>query len=89
MPSKCLIWQKITDINVIDIIDYEENDYLILILDNEKRRKQEKIDNSPISEKNDLEIKSTIKNQCPGCYPIFQQNQLGHVGQNGCLGDFY
>jgi hypothetical protein len=72
------------DINVVDIIDYDENDYLILILDNDKRRKQEK-SYIPIIP----EIKSTIKNICPGCYPIFQQNQLGHIGQNGCLGDFY
>jgi len=24
---------------------------------------------------------------CPGCFPIFQENQLGHYGPNGCLGD--
>lgn len=81
--------QRITDINVINIKDYEENDYLILILDNEKRRKQEKIDNSPISQKHNLEIESTIKSQCQGCYPVFQENQLGHIGVNGCLGNFY
>lgn len=34
-------------------------------------------------------VKFNINTKCPGCYPIFQQNQLGHVGQNGCLGDFY
>jgi hypothetical protein len=33
-------------------------------------------------------IKYKINNKCPGCYPIFQQNQLGHVGPNGCLGDY-
>jgi hypothetical protein len=80
--------QRLDYINVIDILDYKENDYLVLILDNEKRRKQEKSDNFLISEKNDLEIKSTIKNLCPGCYPIYQQNQLGHVGPDGCLGNF-
>jgi hypothetical protein len=76
--------QRVSDIKVVNILDYEENDYLILILDNEKRRKQEKIDISSISE-----IKSIIKNTCTGCYPIFQQNQLGHIGPGGCLGDFY
>jgi hypothetical protein len=76
--------QKVSDIKVVNILDYKDNDYLILILDNEKRRKQEKFDSSLISE-----IKETIKNTCPGCYPIFQQNQLGHVGLNGCLGDYY
>lgn len=25
--------------------------------------------------------------KCPGCYPVFQPNQLGHIGPNGCLGD--
>ena len=75
--------QRLNDINVVDILDYEENDYLILILDNEKRRKQEKFDNSLVSE-----IKLPIKNICPGCHPIFQQNQLGHVGPYGCLGDY-
>jgi hypothetical protein len=29
------------------------------------------------------------KSKCPGCYPIFQENQLGHIGLNGCLGDEY
>jgi hypothetical protein len=37
--------QKLDDINVVDILDYKDNNYLILILDNEKRRKQEKFDN--------------------------------------------
>ena len=27
------------------------------------------------------------KKKCPGCHPIFQPNQLAHVGPNGCLGD--
>tara|TARA_A100001035_G_C27785614_1_gene504183 strand:+ start:1463 stop:1975 length:513 start_codon:yes stop_codon:yes gene_type:complete len=27
------------------------------------------------------------KNKCPGCYPIFQPNQLAHIGPYGCLGD--
>jgi hypothetical protein len=26
-------------------------------------------------------------NHCSGCYPIFQPNQMAHVGPNGCLGD--
>jgi hypothetical protein len=36
----------------------------------------------------DDNIKYEINNKCPGCYPIFQPNQLGHVGPNGCLGDY-
>lgn len=31
--------------------------------------------------------KNMKKNKCPGCYPIFQPNQLAHVGLYGCLGD--
>jgi len=27
------------------------------------------------------------KKLCPGCYPYFQANQLGHIGKYGCLGD--
>ena len=27
--------------------------------------------------------------KCPGCYPVFQDNQEGHIGPNGCLGDLY
>ena len=27
--------------------------------------------------------------RCPGCYPIYQNNQLGHVGPYGCLGDYF
>ena len=34
--------------------------------------------------------KSKKKNfKCPGCYPIFQENQLGHIGVYGCLGNEY
>ena len=36
----------------------------------------------------DDNIEHEINNKCPGCYPIFQPNQLGHVGPNGCLGDY-
>ena len=28
-------------------------------------------------------------NRCKGCYPIFQPNQEGHIGEYGCLGDYY
>jgi len=26
--------------------------------------------------------------KCPGCFPIYQANQEGHMGSDGCLGDF-
>jgi hypothetical protein len=26
--------------------------------------------------------------KCKGCYPIFQPNQEGHIGENGCLEDY-
>lgn len=26
--------------------------------------------------------------RCPGCFPVFQFNQLGHIGKYGCLGDY-
>ena len=26
--------------------------------------------------------------KCPGCDPIFQPNQLGHIGPCGCLGEY-
>jgi len=28
-------------------------------------------------------------NKCKGCYPIFQPNQEGHIGEYGCLGNNY
>jgi hypothetical protein len=28
-------------------------------------------------------------NRCNGCYPVFQPNQEGHIGEYGCLGDYY
>jgi len=28
-----------------------------------------------------------VRFQCPGCFPIFQENQLGHIGPHGCLGN--
>ena len=40
-------------------------------------------DNEPSKKR----IKKTDIPKCPGCYPIFQLNQLGHIGPNGCLGD--
>jgi hypothetical protein len=27
-------------------------------------------------------------NKCNGCYPIFQENQEGHIGEYGCLEDY-
>lgn len=27
-------------------------------------------------------------NECEGCYPLFQENQMAHCGKNGCLVDF-
>ena len=27
------------------------------------------------------------KKLCRGCHPYFQENQLGHIGKYGCLGD--
>lgn len=42
--------------------------------------------NSVIAE-NDTEDTPKKKPVCPGCFPIFQENQLGHYGPNGCLGD--
>ena len=29
---------------------------------------------------------SKYVSMCPGCFPIFQPNQMAHVGYNGCLG---
>ena len=43
------------------------------------------IDKKEIVIKSDDKIIS--KPVCPGCFPIFQENQLGHYGPNGCLGD--
>ena len=45
-----------------------------------------KIHNKIIEKKNKIEKK--IK-YCQGCFPIFQPNQLAHIGHNGCLGDEY
>ena len=42
--------------------------------------------NSVIAE-NDTKDTPKKKPVCPGCFPIFQENQLGHYGPNGCLGD--
>ena len=28
-------------------------------------------------------------NRCKGCYPVFQPNQEGHIGEYGCLEDYY
>jgi hypothetical protein len=59
-------------------------------LENQERTKflQEKTSSEFSEEIKYDNIKYKINNKCPGCYPIFQQNQLGHVGPNGCLGDY-
>jgi len=41
-----------------------------------------------INEQPNKRIKIEIP-KCPGCYPVFQPNQLGHIGPDGCLGDEY
>lgn len=40
-------------------------------------------------QKAETETETKTETKCPGCYPIFQENQLGHVGPHGCLGDEY
>jgi hypothetical protein len=32
-------------------------------------------------------VKNNDTNKCPGCHPILQNNQIAHMGSNGCLGD--
>ena len=45
--------------------------------------------NSPSQDDRIIKKRKIEKSKCPGCYPIFQENQLGHIGPNGCLGDDY
>jgi len=35
----------------------------------------------------DDDCKSKSKSNCPGCEPRFQENQLAHIGPNGCLNE--
>jgi len=59
---------------------------------------ENRIDNETINEEidepsiNSEEVHDRSKrkreNMCPGCEPIFQPNQLAHIGSNGCLGDY-
>jgi hypothetical protein len=64
-----------------------------------KKENKDKIDEKIVEKNNDPPLKRTRRNSvvaendtqikpvCPGCFPIFQENQLGHYGPNGCLGD--
>jgi hypothetical protein len=65
-----------------------------------KKENKDKIDEKIEEKNNDPPLKRTRRNSvitendtpkkkpvCPGCFPIFQENQLGHYGPNGCLGD--
>jgi hypothetical protein len=46
-------------------------------------------DNNENSDENEvIDNKRKRKDICPGCEPIFQPNQLAHIGPNGCLGDY-
>ena len=51
---------------------------------------------SSINKSSEESIESSLRpnkkiklNRCKGCYPIFQENQEGHIGEYGCLGDYY
>jgi hypothetical protein len=64
-----------------------------------KKENKDKIDEKIVEKNNEPPLKRTRRNSvvaendtqikpvCPGCFPIFQENQLGHYGPNGCLGD--
>jgi hypothetical protein len=64
-----------------------------------KKENKDKIDEKIEEKNNEPPLKRTRRNSvvaendtqikpvCPGCFPIFQENQLGHYGPNGCLGD--
>ena len=51
--------------------------------DEEEERSLKRTRRNSVVAENDTQIKPV----CPGCFPIFQENQLGHYGPNGCLGD--
>ena len=55
----------------------------------EQPRKKQKIDNDSQSIKQifleDFVNSQQKKTKCPGCFPIFQPNQLAHMDKGGCL----
>jgi len=73
-------------------------DNIVKLIDNIKEDNSKKIleinssDSCIINSYEDEKIikkRKIKKSKCPGCYPRFQENQLGHIGHNGCLGDEY
>jgi len=44
----------------------------------------DKLSESPLMPNKKIKL-----NKCKGCYPIFQPNQEGHIGEYGCLGENY
>ena len=78
----------------IDILEIEkvQNNYYdeSINLNSDKDLNESYIININEEESDDKpKKKKSKKMKCPGCYPIFQENQLGHIGPYGCLGDEY
>lgn len=72
------------------------NESLYISDDDEKSADNEDYDgtvNNKHYEKNEFnneeppnkKIKKNDQIECPGCYPVFQPNQIAHTGINGCL----
>ena len=83
------------DINSSENVKNNSNDCLFLEKpleeDDKIFREDELINNSvdKLSEPPLMPNKKIKLNKCKGCYPIFQPNQEGHIGEYGCLGDYY
>jgi hypothetical protein len=69
--------------NIEEIDENEEIYKDIDIIDNENMKY---FDYYIIYSKNNKRLKMP---KCSGCYPIFQYNQEGHYGFNGCLEEIH
>jgi hypothetical protein len=56
----------------------------------EQPRKKQKIENNDSQSIKHIYLEDFVNSQqkktkCPGCFPIFQPNQLAHMDKGGCL----
>ena len=53
-----------------------------------EKQKEKKEQEQKQKQKQREKKEKKVRFQCPGCFPIFQENQLGHIGPHGCIGNY-
>ena len=81
-PSIQKIYEGLNENEKLKVDKLKIRDKDLILKQLAKQRESVKSTNEPAKKRVKIEIP-----KCPGCYPVFQENQLGHIGPDGCLGD--